>query len=393
MPKASRCRCAVAFCACLALWPALACRYNVRDAGFADLESEAYTLYCFTAPDTPSIIISNLQQAAESVFRESNVRLELVGRQTQHPALSQLARWGLRELPAAVLRSPDGQTTPLELPAPQGPSAPEYRQVLTDLVSSPARERIVRQVAETFGVVLLIEGLEAAENVRARDEAGKAISQVRAQMNSLPKPIAQPPSLVTISQAERVRERMLLWSLGLGPDEPRQARVAVLYGRARWMGPLMKGDEISTANIAALLAIVGADCECNLDLSWTRGTRLPVRWTAELHTQLVKALGFDPDNPEVKAEISRILNRTPIAPANKSDRKEKQGQLAGRLAPEAKPARSELAAKPERANAARRAESGVKADRRPWLFLGGVGIAVLLSGGLLLLRSSSRAKR
>jgi hypothetical protein len=106
-----------------------------------------------------------------------------------------------------------------------------------------------------------------------------------------------------------VRERIALWSLHLTPEATSEPRAAVIYGKARWIGPLMKGREIAAGNLARLFAIVGADCECGMDLAWTRGTVLPVRWTASVHQTATKSLGFDPLDPLVQIEAARILER------------------------------------------------------------------------------------
>ena len=128
-------------------------------------------------------------------------------------------------------------------------------------------------------------------------------------MKGMPKTIAEPPAMLVLDAASFARERVLLWSLGLDVTRARQPRAAVLYGRARWIGPLMKGDEITEPNLTGILSIIGADCECGLDLAWTQGTRLPVRWEAKRYTEVAKALGFDPESPMVKLEISRIIGR------------------------------------------------------------------------------------
>ena len=38
-----------------------------------------------------------------------------------------------------------------------------------------------------------------------------------------------------------------------------------------------------------------------------RGRMLPVKWDADRQTRLAKSLGFDPENPMIKLEVSRIL--------------------------------------------------------------------------------------
>ena len=41
-----------------------ACRYTVRDVGFADLGNERYTFYCFVDDQVPSARVDQLGQAA-----------------------------------------------------------------------------------------------------------------------------------------------------------------------------------------------------------------------------------------------------------------------------------------------------------------------------------------
>jgi hypothetical protein len=112
---------------------------------------------------------------------------------------------------------------------------------------------------------------------RARQAIARALETIRGQMQALPKAIAEPPAMVVLNAAALVRERILLWSLGLDTAATPLPRAAIVYGRARWMGPLMQGDEISEPNLTGLLSIIGADCECGLDVAWTLGSRLPVR--------------------------------------------------------------------------------------------------------------------
>jgi hypothetical protein len=85
--------------------------------------------------------------------------------------------------------------------------------------------------------------------------------------------------------------------------------VAVLIGRGRRLGPTLKGDEITAGKLQQILAVAGQDCECDLDRSWMQGPMIPVRWGPERQQSAYNNLGFDPDNPLVKAEISRILAR------------------------------------------------------------------------------------
>src|SRR5713226_4624251 len=67
----------------------LACRYNVRDVGFVDLEGEPYHLYGFNGDQTPAELVSLFRDRCAAAFPDSNVTIETVqvGQQKDHPAL------------------------------------------------------------------------------------------------------------------------------------------------------------------------------------------------------------------------------------------------------------------------------------------------------------------
>jgi hypothetical protein len=290
---------------------ALACRYNVRDLGFVDLEPESYRLFGFVRADTQADTVALLRETPAAALQDCNIAVEIINidQQTNHVALKHLPAGAAGSFPVAVLVSPDGQTLPLSL-ARSGQTFREgLAAALAEVASSPARETILRAVGQAFGAVLLLEGDTADANTLARQAITRALEQTRAQMKSLPKAIAEPPVMIVLDAPARTRERILLWSLGLDTASQSQPSAAVLYGKARWIGPLMKGEEITERNVTGILSIIGADCECGMDISWTRGTRLPVRWDERLHAQVAKGLGFDPESPMVKLEASRIIER------------------------------------------------------------------------------------
>jgi hypothetical protein len=277
-----------------------------------DLESEHYRLQAFVRRTTPESDIYRLKTAAEVALQGSNVRLEIVDLDSPTldapPETSPSATAPTSTLALALL-SPDGQMlNPLAAAASSG-SSPVWAKVLDPLVSSPARDRLLESVSQCFGAILLLDGTDTAANEKARATIEESIEQTRAQMRTLPKSIARPPELVRLDTASLARESTLLWSLSLKPQPTVHPRALVLYGRMRWIGPVMNGEEITTRNLVGLLSMIGADCECGLDLQWTLGTRLPVRWSDRTHALAVKGLGFDPENPVVKTEIAAILQR------------------------------------------------------------------------------------
>ena len=82
-------------------------------------------------------------------------------------------------------------------------------------------------------------------------------------------------------------------------------------GRGRRVGEPMRGGLITRTALQEAMAVVGQDCECGLDRVWMQGERFPLAWGQSEKQAAFAELGFDPDNPKVKAEISRIIARGP----------------------------------------------------------------------------------
>ena len=302
---------AICLCGSVLTQVASACRYNVRETGFVDLGIEPYVLYGYVSQDTPADIIPSFKEISDANLIDSNVRVEIIDtvQQKNHPAMQLLDKWALRELPAAVLVSPDGQSLPVALRAPGKSFKDTLRSGLGDILSSPKREEIVRQVIKAYGIVLLIKGPDAEENDKAKQACAAAVEQVSAEMEMMPKPIANPPVVIALDPESFSKEKVLLWSLGLDAEKVTEPHVVVLYGRARWIGPLFKGEEITEYNLASVLFVIGADCECGFDYRWLQGTMLPARWDEKLQAQVAENLGFDPENPMIKSEMSWIIGR------------------------------------------------------------------------------------
>ena len=290
---------------------AFACRYNVRETGFVDLRIEPYYLFGYISDETGADVVSKFKQVTEAGLENSNIDFEIINidQQKDHPAMKLIDLQQVKSLPAAVLVSPDGQSYPVSLAERDRPFEETLRSALEDILSSPMREEILRQVIKYYGVVLLIEGTDSQENTRAKKAASDVIELLSSQMEMMPKPIAHPPVLIVMNQKSLSDEEILIWSLGLDGGKLSEPHAAVLYGRGRWMGPLFKGEEIDENNLASVLFIIGADCECGFDYRWLQGTMLPARWTDKMQAQVAENLGFDPENPMIKMEISSIIRR------------------------------------------------------------------------------------
>ncbi len=292
--------CVLAVCAN----PAQACRYNVREVGFIDVGIDPYQLFVYLPRTASAGEVDALRDELDAALVDTNIRSELVaaGADANHPASRFLSLHRIDDFPAAVLVSPDGQSKRLALP-PNGPSLAEM------VLNSPMRRQILEKAAESYGVVLLIEGPQRDRNAAAREIVSGATAQMDDQLEYLPKPIAKGPEIVVLDHASLAREEMLLWTLGLKPQDVNEPHTAIFYGRGRWIGPLFKGPMLTGGNLAQVLSIIGADCECGLDHRWLQGTMLPARWDEGLRQKAAASLGFDPESPVVKMEMVSIVRR------------------------------------------------------------------------------------
>jgi hypothetical protein len=165
----------------------------------------------------------------------------------------------------------------------------------------------------------LVEGPDQKQNTELTEIASDAITRIGEQMKLMPKKIENPPVLVTLKKQNFQQEETLLWTLDLTPEKISQPYAAVYYGKLRRMGPVLEGSQITTQRLMNFLSVVGADCECGLDRSWMLGPTLLFRWDAALEPDLVKSLGFDPENPMVKMEVSQILRSSLAQSRNPQD--------------------------------------------------------------------------
>jgi len=306
-------RLAVLVClwSCLQTHLAFACRYNVREVGFVDLHIEPYYLFGYVNDETSEDIVSKFKEVAHIGLENSNIVFEIINidQQKDHPAIKLLDLQQAKSLHGAVLVSPDGQSYPLPLAEHDRPFEETLRSAVENILTSPKREEILRKTIENYAVVLLIEGADVQENQRTKEAASSVIELISSQMDMLPKTIANPPVFVVMDSNSFKREKILLWSMELDGEEVSEPHAAVIYGRGRWIGPMFKGKEITEDNLANVLFVIGQDCECGLDHRWLQGTMLPARWTDEMQAQVAENLGFDPENPMIKMEMSLIVRR------------------------------------------------------------------------------------
>jgi len=279
---------------------AWACRYSVRDTGFVDLGLEAYRLRWVTESGASAEVRSK----AELLLRDSNVVWD------EDPA-----GVGFPRTAGLYLRDVEGRILSLPLPNPSDATA--VLRGVEMAVTSPLRERVYREGLRAYALVLLLEGTDGVANARVRQDVDSAITATARLLSSMPKPVETPPQLVAVSLKEQATERGLVWGLGLDPASIESPRVVLVFGRGRRLGLPLEGPLITQTALRDRLLLIGQDCECDLDRAWLKGPLLPGRWGRELQQAALDTLGFDPGNPMVRAEISRIVERGPQNPGRR----------------------------------------------------------------------------
>ena len=278
---------------------AFACRYNVRDIGFVDLGQSTTRLYIFLAEDQANLR-DELQSILSKTLDDTNIMAELVWPGSQIETIDTP-----EQLPAAVLVSPRGQSLTIPLHAPDETVAQTLTELTTQLAHSPLKKDILKQVSGRFAVVLLIESDDALENRQAALTVETSLMHIEQQMIFMPKRIQSPPVMVKLTADEAAQHKTLLWELGIALNN--EPTVVILYGRLRTMGPVLTAEDITEETLNAYLGVIGADCECDLDRRLLHSPMLTHHWPRAMYEATTEALGFDPENPQVKMEISQII--------------------------------------------------------------------------------------
>jgi hypothetical protein len=170
---------------------------------------------------------------------------------------------------------------------------------------------MVSKLVRAYGVVLLIEGTDREENRRVKIAAREAVKAITESLSQMPKVVNEPPEILVIPHNKIDEEKILLFGLGITEKNKDDTHVAIIYGRGRLAGPVLRGEQISNVRLYNLLTFVGADCECGIDNSWIIGDMIPLRWGPSEQDKLIKQLGFDVENPFVKTEMSQIIYLKP----------------------------------------------------------------------------------
>jgi hypothetical protein len=291
-----------------------ACKYTVRDIGFSDLGLAGYRLYFYIDDDTPAKIITGFENIAYAAFLDANIKTQIIHikKQAGLPEMSYLKSHQLPTMPALILVSPDERTLLLPLVNTQLNVNQAVWRLCENVASSPLREKIIPLLTDSYGVVLMIEGKNKEKNHLAEDQISQAVKNIEQVLSLMPKPIDKPPQVISVPEQTFYEEKVLFWSMGIISGRAEETQVIVLYGRGRWIGPVLRGVEINSRNIFNILTIIGADCECGLDRSLLLGKPIPLRWNKKVQEDLRARLGFDVENPLIKSEIHQILSASRV---------------------------------------------------------------------------------
>jgi len=300
----------------------LACRYTVREIGFADFGKDQYQLILFKdkrISNSNAKLFKNISYAA-LLDANINVKVIDVEKERSEPLLKYYNKSKDGNYPNVVLVSPEKGRVKSFLFNNKEDFTQTVWNLLEKIVTSPARTELTEKIIKSYGVVYFIEGNDSEKNNKALEIIESAVDEIRQIMMSLPKPVSIPPAIITVKADERSTEDVLLWSLGWDEETDKNApAVALIYGRARRMGPMLKGNLIKEDVIRNMLRFIGEDCECGLDRSWMLGTMIPLRWDSKLKAAVLKQYGFDADNPMVISEMSQILSVAPERVNNSVD--------------------------------------------------------------------------
>jgi hypothetical protein len=288
-----------------------ACRYTVREIGFADFGKDSYQLVLFNDGRISLTDVKTFKSISRAALLDANIDVMIIDIENDTSSVLKYYKKGTDGLlPNVILVSPEKRAKAFFFD-----ESADFMETVWDLleklVMSPARKKLTDNIIKSYGVIYFIEGTDKHKNTEARKIMNAAVDEIKLIMLSLPKPVNTPPQIVTIKANETNAEEVLLWSLGWKKTDAKEPAIALMYGRGRRMGPMLKGGNIKENVIRNMLRFIGEDCECGLDRSWMLGTMVPMRWDSKLKAAVLKQYGFDADNPLIISEMSQILSIAP----------------------------------------------------------------------------------
>jgi len=269
------------------------CRYTVRDIGFVDLSGPDYALRLHATEEAQFAASEAL--AVFDPEGESNLRFERLPSEDA-------TRWSI-----ISDSRPEFFLEGLDVDADDLGAASAFERVLGSQVLTGLSD----ETLATFAFAIIVEGTDDEANGALHELVAEARERLADVEDQLPRQIDWPLRTVVVESGERHAEDVLLWALGLTPDDlgADQNALALVYGRGKLAGPVLSGVELQLREVLEQLVLIGESCECDTNRAWTDEPRVPLRWTDAQRAAAVASLGFEPDSPMVMGEVARILAR------------------------------------------------------------------------------------
>lgn len=280
------------------------CKYSVRDVAFVNIHGKPWQLELIKPPTVDEEQFRLWSQTIRNKLSSTNVGF------VWHEHDSEPARQLALELGQVPLGQPSAAITNAGEDIRQftfGNSDAELATNLDQLINSPVRASILRQIVDSLCVVVLFESGSTSENQSAAERCELAIEQLNNQMWTLEKPTDKGPAFIRVSLDQLKDEPWLSESLGVHQAE--LPAVAILYGQGRRLGEILSGSELTQEIILGRSSICGRDCECNLNRDWLYGRQLIHVWDEQHERQAAASLEFDPHSAFVMAEVSQIIRK------------------------------------------------------------------------------------
>ncbi len=278
------------------------CRYTVRDIGFVDLHGPTYTLE--VAPQRPHRVTTDEVAELKKLTANSNVRIRSAAVDSPYPDADG-AEANADSERVYVLKADHRDGALLLANVKPNQSA----DVINRLLHSPVQKILIDEALQTFAFMVVVESSNAERNQALQVAIDNASDQLQKLAPQLPRPIGHPVQVLRIPPAQREQEKVLLWSARLDDLAADEAAIVVYYGRAKSVGPALRGERLTQRALLSQLALIGQSCECDTDRDWAAEPSLPHAWGSEKQKAALESLGFQPDSPMVKSEVVRILNQ------------------------------------------------------------------------------------
>jgi len=271
-------------------FPAISCRYTIRDIGYSSLNLETYLLYLESDTVQYGQVVKAFIHLGEVYSADANIRYRLTHTPGQAPEIQ--------------IRNSRGMI--LEKQMIQTPE--DVRVFYKRTLFSPLQQILSQQVGNVFAFMVCYYEKDNRQ-INARVE--RTLEQFRKIAPTLDKKVSEEIMKILIPAGKRQEEDLIFKAMELDPENPAPV-IMILYGRGRLVGDPLVGEEITVDHLLKQLVMLGTDCECGIDLSPLLKRAIPLYWDNIMRQEVTDMLGFDVENPMTTTEMERILSKEPL---------------------------------------------------------------------------------